>query len=136
LERDPLEDRANHHTVHRIVLPSGRKIEVVRFHEDGTDLPYRPLHVCRSCSAPLIQPLAWAETDEDHWELTLLCPNCGTTTTGVYNQAAVEELEERLEEGLSEMLADLHRLAQANMADEIDRFVSALDANVILPEDF
>jgi len=131
-----LEDRADNHTVHRIVLPSGRKIEVVRFHDDGADFRYRPLHICRHCDAPLIQPLAWTETDEDHWELTLLCPNCGTSSTGVYNQAEVEELEERLEEGLSEMLADLHRLAQANMADEIDRFVSALDAGVILPEDF
>ena len=34
------------------------------------------------------------------------------------------------------MLADLQRLAQANMADEIDRFISALRADLILPEDF
>lgn len=79
--------------------------------------------------------MSWAET-EDAWELALMCPNCGWTTTGVYGQAEVEELEERLEEGLAEMLADLHRLAQANMTDEVERFVAALDADVILPEDF
>jgi hypothetical protein len=83
-----------------------------------------------------VQPQSWSETDDEHWELVLLCPNCEWTTTGIYSQAEVEELEDHLEEGLSEMLADLQRLAQANMSDEIDRFVSALHADVILPEDF
>ncbi len=131
-----MKDRGNHHTVHKIVLPSGRKIEVVRFHEDGSQVRWRPLHICPHCQARLVQPVDWSETGEDQWELTLLCPNCGQTTTGVYSHAEVEELEDRLEEGLSEMLGDLHRLAQANMADEIDRFVAALQADVILPEDF
>jgi hypothetical protein len=131
-----LEEQGNHHTVHRIVLPSGRKIEVVRFPEHPSGDHGRPLHVCGHCHAPLVQPVAWSETDDEHWELTLLCPNCEWTTTGIYAQAEVEELEDRLEEGLSEMLADLQRLAQANMSEEIERFVTALSADVILPEDF
>lgn len=131
-----MEGRAHHHSVHRIVLPSGRKIEVVRFHEDATRQPYRPLHICRHCAAPLVQPISWAETEHDQWELELSCPNCGWTSTGVYTHAEVEELEDRLEDGLSEMLADLHRLAQANMTDEVERFIAALDSDVILPEDF
>jgi hypothetical protein len=84
----------------------------------------------------LVQPVSWAETSDEHWELELVCPNCECTTTGVYSQAEVEELEDRLEEGLSEMLADLQRLAQANMSDEIERFVTALSVDMILPEDF
>ncbi len=131
-----MEERAQHHSVHRIVLPSGRKIEVVRFDEGSTARAYRPLHICRHCSAPLVQPLSWAETEDECWELELMCPNCGWNTLGVFSQAEVEELEDRLEEGLSEMLADLHRLAQANMTDEVERFIAALNANLILPEDF
>ncbi|MBV8430747.1 MAG: hypothetical protein JO244_06270 [Solirubrobacterales bacterium] len=130
-----MEEQRNHHTVHRIVLPSGRKIEVVRF-VDPDSAPCRPLHICGNCHAPLVQPLSWSETGDEHWELELGCPNCEWTTTGTYSQAEVEELEDRLEEGLSEMLADLQRLAQANMSDEIDRFVTALSADMILPEDF
>ena len=34
------------------------------------------------------------------------------------------------------MLCDLQRLTQANMAEEIERFVAALNADQILPEDF
>jgi hypothetical protein len=135
-ERLSLEEQSNQHNVHRIVLPSGRKIEVVRFSDVGSDAHCRPLHVCGSCHAPLVQPVAWSETDDEHWELELLCPNCEWTTTGIYTQTEVEELEDRLEEGLSEMLADLQRLAQANMSEEIDRFVTALSVDMILPEDF
>jgi hypothetical protein len=131
-----LEEQRNHHTVHRIVLPSGRKIEVVRFPEHRSQVRVRPLHVCGHCHAPLVQPLSWCEVGEEHWELELICPNCEWTTTGIYSQTEVEELEDRLEEGLSEMLADLQRLAQANMSDEIERFVTALSGDMILPEDF
>jgi hypothetical protein len=34
------------------------------------------------------------------------------------------------------MLCDLKRLAHANMVEQIDRFVTALNADHILPEDF
>jgi hypothetical protein len=130
-----VDQSAKHHKVHRIVLPSGRKIEVVRF-EDGAELRHRPLHVCPQCSSSLVQPLSWSEAENDHWQLLLLCPNCEWSTEGVYSHSEVEELEDHLESGLEEMLVDLQRLAQANMAEEVDRFVAALNANVILPEDF
>ena len=45
-------------------------------------------------------------------------------------------MEDRLDEGLCKMIADLHRLSQANMAEDIDRFVTALRTDQILPEDF
>lgn len=131
-----MEKGTNHHSVHRIVLPSGRKIEVVRFHGDGTEVDGRPLHICPVCNSTLVQPHSWSEVDESHWELVLLCPNCEWSADGVYSQSEVEDLEDHLEEGLADMLADLQRLAQANMSDEVDRFIAALDANLILPEDF
>jgi hypothetical protein len=34
------------------------------------------------------------------------------------------------------MLDDLQRLAQSNMADQVDRFINALNGDHILPEDF
>ena len=131
-----MEGSAPHHSVHRIVLPSGRKIEVVRFDETAEERASRPLHVCPACACDLVQPISWSEASEEHWELELSCPNCDWTTEGIYEQAAVEELEERLDEGLAAMLGDLQRLTQANMVEEVDRFVCALHADQILPEDF
>lgn len=136
LGREPVDQNADHHSVHRIVLPSGRKIEVVRFEDNTAEQEARPLHVCPDCDSPLVQPLSWAETEDEQWELELSCPNCEWREDGVYGQTEIEDLEDRLEDGLADLLDDLHRLAQANMADEIGRFVRALEADLILPEDF
>lgn len=122
------------HTVRRIVLPSGRSIEVIRFNEVAPSV--RELHICPDCQSELVQPLSWSESAEGRWELTLECPNCGWWESGVYDRAQVERLEDRLDEGLADMISDLQRLTQANMAADVDRFIAALEADLIIPEDF
>ena len=125
----------DHHSVRRITLPSGRSIEVVRFHEEDVP-PARALHVCPRCDSGLVQPVAWNEAAGGGWELVLDCPNCGWGEVGTFARGQVEALEEHLDEGLANMLEDLRRLTQVNMHEEIDRFVAALQADLILPEDF
>ena len=123
------------HSVRRIVLPSGRTIEVVRFHEADPAVP-QGLHVCPSCDSQLVQPIAWSEATEGKWELLLSCPNCFWACEGTFTEDEIHTLEEELDHGLEEMLRDLQRLTQANMADEIERFTNALHGDHILPEDF
>ena len=129
-----MNENRDRHSVRRIVLPSGRSIEVVRF--EAEDAIRRGLHICPVCDCKLVQAVCWSETANHRWELSLECPNCGWLEDGVYEREQVERLEEKLDDGLAEMLADLRRLTRANMADEIDRFISALNAEFILPEDF
>ena len=124
-----------HHSVRRIVLPSGRSIEVVRFHE-AEENTTRGLHVCPTCESELVQPTDWTEGSDDRWELSLECPNCWWHGEGTFDRDAVAELEDQLDNGLTSMLDDLRRLTQANMADQIDRFAAALQSDLILPEDF
>jgi hypothetical protein len=130
-----MSENQSHHSVRRIVLPSGRCIEVVRFHGDEAAGP-RELHLCDTCGSDLVQPVAWGRPGENGLELTLECPNCGRTELGTFSRDQVEQLEERLDDGLADMLDDLQRLTQANMSDEIERFAAALQADLILPEDF
>jgi hypothetical protein len=120
--------------VRRIVLPSGREIEVVSF--VGSDSDHRELHLCPRCESDLVQPVTWSETDDGRWNLALQCPNCDWLEAGTYSRTQVEALEECMDEGLTSMITDLHRLTQANMASDIDRFVAALQADLVLPEDF
>ena len=129
-----MSEHSHRHSVRKIVLPSGRSIEVVRFDEPSETT--RGLQACPSCDSDLVQPVGWADAPDDRWELTLECPNCGWWTHGIYDREEVDRLEEKLDDGLVQMLDDLQRLTQANMAEEVDRFVSALRADVILPEDF
>jgi hypothetical protein len=121
-------------SVRRIVLPSGRSIEVVRWGDQNR--ANRGLHTCPDCASDLVQPIDWSEAPDECWNLALNCPNCDWYTEGLFTQDQVRELEDRLDEGLADMLRDLQRLTQANMADQIDRFMNALNADQILPEDF
>src|SRR3954471_14256896 len=77
------------HYVRRVVLPSGKTIEVVYF-EDRPAVaapvaatPLHPhdesvvdLHVCGGCTSTLVYPTEWEEAGTTHWEVTLRCPNC------------------------------------------------------------
>jgi hypothetical protein len=134
-EHNMSQDHQNTPAIRRITLPSGRTIEVVRFQETP-GVETRELHVCPACESELVQPLNWQETGNGSWELTLECPNCAWSQTGIYTRDEVEQLEDRLDDGLGEMIADLQRLTHANMVAEISRFAAALSANLILPEDF
>jgi hypothetical protein len=129
-----MKPNPDHHSIRRIVLPSGRSIEVVRFFLDEVNT--RGLHICPECDSQLVQPIDWTEVPPGFWELTLRCPNCDWSDEGVFDQDQVDALEETLDTGLTEMLSDLRRLTQSNMNEEIERFTAALHADLVLPEDF
>ena len=126
--------------VRRVVLPSGRAIEVVYF--ESTPLPRIPvepladLHVCPECDRQLVYPVEWEEVSATHWEVLLRCPNCEWGELGVYDQMTVDRFDEELDLGTEALLRDLQRLTKANMEDETERFASALADDQILPEDF
>jgi hypothetical protein len=133
----------NPHYVRRVVLPSGKTIEVVYFEDTTAAAPGVPadvettgLHVCGGCASELVYPTAWEEAGPHHWEVSLRCPNCHWEGTGVFGQELVERFDEELDRGTEAVVRDLRRLAQANMEAEVDRFVRALDAGHIVPEDF
>jgi hypothetical protein len=145
------EKPADRHYVRRVVLPSGKTIEVVYFH-DATDQStavkapaeqaehqtdtVHDLHVCGHCDAPLVYPVEWEEAGPEHWEVELRCPNCEWTGAGIFHQEIVERFDEELDRGTEHLVRDLKRLMHANMEDEIERFVAALEADQVLPEDF
>ena len=135
----------NPHYVRRVVLPSGKTIEVVYFDEipafpavgdSGYTESAEDLHLCGSCGSDLVFPVEWEEAGATHWEVTLRCPNCEWCGTGVFEQGAVERFDEELDRGTEALVDDLMRLQQANMEDEIERFTAALASDAIWPMDF
>jgi hypothetical protein len=145
------EKPADRHYVRRVVLPSGKTIEVVYFN-DATEQTavqapaeqtehqaadtLHDLHVCGHCDAALVYPVEWEEAGPEHWEVELRCPNCEWLGAGIFHQEIVERFDEELDRGTEQLVRDLKRLMHANMEDEIERFVLALEADQVLPEDF
>jgi hypothetical protein len=136
------------HFVKRVVLPSGKTIEVVYFRDalDSTSAPVKEvlpraepaqdLHHCLDCDGTLVYPVEWEEAGPASWSVLLHCPNCDVYRDGVFAQDTVERFDEELDRGADALARDYKRLMRANMAEEIDRFVGALQTDAILPEDF
>ena len=78
--------------------------------------------MCPDCDSDLVYPTNWSEADRARWEVTLRCPNCEWSHTGVFDQDTVERFDEELDRGTDNLVEDLKRLIRANMEEEIDRF--------------
>jgi hypothetical protein len=134
----------NSHYVRRVVLPSGREIEVVYFDAQAAPAdaapivnnPHTRLHECPECDRGLVYPVEWEEASPTQWEVLLRCPNCEWTDLGIYDQTVVDRFDEELDRGTEALVDDLMRLQQANMEDELERFTSALASDAIWPMDF
>ena len=119
-------------------LPGGEQIDVVYGvdAQASTDCAPDHLHVCFHCAGELVYPLDWSEEGPRHWRIVLRCPECESRREGVFEQAAVERLDDELDRGSSALLGDLRRMTHANMSEEVEFFVRALDADLIAPSDF
>jgi len=136
----------SHNARHHVQLPSGKRIEVVYLdnplppslgaERQQSSPTTDPLHVCFYCGGELVHPVDWAEAGTGQWRILLRCPECEATREGVFEQAAVESLDDELDRAAEALLSDLQRVTHANMAEEIDLFARALDADLILPCDF
>lgn len=131
-EKDPVPDHNEY--IRKVTLPSGKEIEVISF--DALAPQELDLHVCPECCSELVYPVAWEEADESRWQVCLRCPNCEWSLTSVYEEEAIQRFDETLDDGTEALVADLRRLSRANMEEDVERFVSALNAGHLLPEDF
>jgi hypothetical protein len=145
------------HQVKKIVLPSGKTNEVT--YSDYADFDQaddgsaqlepekadeRDLHICyddesgEGCGSDLVYPTLWQEQehDEKNWYVECRCPNCERVTEGIYTQDECNIFDDHLEAGTEAVTSDFKRLMAANMAEDIDRFRQAFDADALWPEDF
>ena len=123
----------------RLPLPASDQVEVVPGEQGQAPQPSSApaqLHVCFHCAGELVYPLDWSEEGPRHWRIILRCPECESRREGVFDQAAVERLDDELDRGSSALLGDLRRMTHANMSEEIEFFARALEADLILPSDF
>ena len=96
------------------------------------------LDVCVACGRSFVGPAAILEVvpHERRYTVELACNNCGHSRIGTYTERTMEELDRALDREQARLEEAATRMYRENMLDEIDRFVAALEADLILPEDF
>ena len=95
------------------------------------------LETCVACGRDFVVPVALLDlVDEGLYLLALHCKNCDRLSTGVHEDAELEALEHANEAAEAEMHAALEIVSIARFIDDLDGFTRALEAGVVLPEDF
>jgi hypothetical protein len=94
------------------------------------------LSICGNCTSDLVYPVEWDEAGAAHWEVTMRCPNCEWSGSGVFEKQVVEKFDEVIDRGTEALVRDLKRMMHANFEDEIERFAVALEDDHLLPDDF
>jgi hypothetical protein len=131
---------ADHRSTRRVVHPTGEAVDVLSIEAEGqpgaAPRTETGLHVCPMCASQLVIPVAWEEAGPAQWAVTLQCPNCEWWDADVFDEELIERFDEELDRGTEALVRDLLRLMRANMEDDVERFVAALRADQIWPEDF
>jgi DNA-directed RNA polymerase subunit RPC12/RpoP len=135
--------------IKRIELPSGKVVELVYLQAGwaapaGAPAPadaservgLRRIELCPQCGSDRVHPLDWREVEDLRWELDVRCPDCRWTGGDVYEQPEVERYDDVLLADAGDLTEELDRITRANMAEHLERFCAALDADAITPFDF
>jgi hypothetical protein len=125
----------------KVVLPGGHVIEMAprasAQRESGeTSTTERKLHVCPECSSHLVHPTDWEPVGRARWRVDLRCPECEWFESEVHDQKLMDAFDEVLDDGTEGLLEDLSELSRAIMEEEVERFVDAVQRDLVLPEDF
>ena len=126
-----------------MVLPGGEHFEATPHAHASRErgaaaVRQRPsdLHVCPTCAGELVQPVEWAPAGTSLWKVDLRCPECEWRDSRVHDQKTMDRYDEVLDDGTEALLDDLTQLSRAIMEEEVERFVDALQRDLIHPEDF
>ena len=94
------------------------------------------LHVCPECDRELVYPVEWEEASPRTGRCSCAAPTASGPTWASSTRTPSTASTRSSTSGTEALVRDLKRLTQANMEDETERFVAALGADAILPEDF
>jgi hypothetical protein len=101
------------------------------------NLTTTPLHVCTDCHEPFVVPVSVLDViDGDRCVVELHCANCHETRIGVHDDAALMDLDRRLEATTAAMHNAIEVFEALDEWERAERFIDALQAGHILPDDF
>ena len=97
----------------------------------------RGLHQCTECHEPFVIPVDVLDVyDGGRCLVELFCTNCHDSRVGVHEDDELMALDEQLQETTEVMHNAVDVLQAIDEWERVERFVEALHADLVLPEDF
>ena len=95
------------------------------------------LHVCTDCHQPFVVPVSVLDViDGDRCVVELHCTNCDETRIGVHDDSELTSLDEQLELTTEVLRNTLDVFDAVEEWERAERFIEALHAGHIVPDDF
>ena len=122
------------------VLPDGSDAEVLVTEQEARDLRRgdgEPAEItCASCGSDLVFPTDWENTSETTWLVALRCPECHAEYEETLERWRIERFVTQLHTQKRALAKELARFTMSSFVLDAERFVAALKAGHIQPEDF
>ena len=94
------------------------------------------LSTCVACHRDYVVPVQWEAVGKDRWWMFLRCGQCGVSREVTVADAVAQRYDYELRLSAEAIRTAAHRLEQERMAADADRFVEALQRDLIEPADF
>ena len=102
----------------------------------STSSPGTGLQVCAGCHADYVHPVAWHESDEQHWWMLLRCGACGSERDVTVADDVAKRFGEDLDAAERQIARAVRELDGERMAEEVETFAMALHRDLIDASDF
>ncbi|MEK7447584.1 MAG: hypothetical protein AAB632_02205 [Patescibacteria group bacterium] len=94
------------------------------------------LQICLVCGSKFAYPVERYQINDKEWRVLMLCPGCLCKRELTVDCETVRELLKNARIGREQVSKDLDEMQKKNMEEMADRFITALQKDHILPEDF
>lgn len=111
--------------------------EIQPWPEDYEKMETCPRPDCEGPTRSLYwERVCYDDGDDVKWRVQLQCGECLTFYEGVFGEAEVDEYDLVVDRQLLKMKSDLKKETLHSMSRVTENFITALQADLILPEDF
>lgn len=95
-------------------------------------------HVCPmpDCESEFVYSVERYQINDTEWKVRLLCPNCWNQRTVIVGRETVRTILKRARAGRERIMKDLDHMQKKHMEEEVEKFITALQKDYILPDDF
>lgn len=93
-------------------------------------------HSCGRCGSGLVYAQGWRLRGSDSWEVLLRCPDCEWHGQATWTRAELDEMDREFTLGFEQIETVLAQLEAQNMTEWVDRFILAVERDLIGADDF